>query len=268
MIEGTPLTLRCQEQTICVTHGPNDSFWQLVSDGAWEPDTFAVFRRFIDREHSYVDIGSWVGPTLLYGSKLAKHAYGVEPDPIAFKELKQNLALNAGLSENVNIFNLCIAEASGEVRFGNRAEGGDSTSSLLFSSGKTTWTVKATSFCEFVNQNRIHDCNFIKMDIEGGEFRVLPSMISYLREHRPTFFLSLHPCFIYPTVFEDLRNPSIVRRAIRVAISFWATVKILRLLRFYRFRYDSAGRSLSLYRMIRICRGTLSIVVTDTEWAH
>lgn len=266
MNERTSLTVNCVDQTIRVGSGPNDSFWQLVSAGVWEPQTYAVFRQFIDPAHSYIDMGSWIGPTLLYGCRLAKAAYGIEPDPIAFKELENNLALNPLIATNVKIFNTCIAPSSGKVAFGSRTAGGDSTSSLLFGAEKTTWTVGALTFADFIQQNEIKDCNFVKMDIEGGEFIVLPGMLEYLRNHRPTLHLSLHPCFVYPDFFEDRSRINVVWRAARVFVSFCITVNVLRRLMFYRYLYDDHGHRLTFLQLLRICRRTLTIVATDSAW--
>jgi FkbM family methyltransferase len=266
MDDDATLTVNCVGQPIHVAAGPNDSFWRLVSTGTWEPQTYAAFRQFIDKEHSYIDMGSWIGPTLLYGSRLAKAAYGIEPDPIAFEELKGNLALNGELGANVKLFNICIAASSGDTVFGSRTEGGDSTSSLLFTAGKTVWTVKALTFADFIRQNDIRDCNFVKMDIEGGEFIVLPGMLEYLRQNRPTLLLSLHPCFIYPHFFEDRPGINLAWRAARVFVSFLITINVLRRLRFYRFLYDDNGNPLTFRQLLRICRRTLTIVASDAPW--
>src|SRR5580692_4173846 len=73
------------------------SFWDEVSSGTWESSTFAIFDRFLDRQHSYIDIGAWIGPTVLYGCQLAKTAYALEPDPLAYVELAQNIAVNPSI---------------------------------------------------------------------------------------------------------------------------------------------------------------------------
>jgi FkbM family methyltransferase len=264
--EQATLDVNSVGQHIRVLAGPNDPFWQLVTAELWEPQTLAVFRQFIDKEHSYIDLGSWIGPTLLYGCRLARAAYGIEPDPVAFAELRSNIALNEPLTADVKLFNLCIATRSGEAAFGSRTEGGDSTSSLLFSKGKTAWTVKALTFADFIEHNKIEDCNFVKIDIEGGEFLVLPTMLEYLQQHRPTVHLSLHPCFVYPDFFEDRPRINVFWRAARVFVSFCVTVNILRRLRFYRFLYDDHGNPLTFLQLLRICRRTLSVVATDSVW--
>jgi FkbM family methyltransferase len=239
--------------------GNHAGFWNQVSSGAWESGTFAIFDRFLDREHSYIDIGAWIGPTLLYGCQLAKAAYGLEPDPLAYAELKQNIGLNKPIADNVRLFNACIAPQSGEVTLGSRGEGGDSTSSLLFARKKTHWTVAAFSFVDFVQQHGIDDCNFIKMDIEGGEYQLLPTMVDYLRAHRPTVHLSLHPCYLK---LRPLGWPG------RVIARMIQTLNILRCISFYRHLYDHSGRELSPRQLLWQCRAKVSVdvVLTDLDW--
>jgi FkbM family methyltransferase len=243
-----------------VRPGDREAFWKDVASGAWESDTFAIFDRFLDCEHSYIDIGAWIGPTLLYGCQIAKMAYGLEPDPIAYDELAQNIALNRPMTDNVRLLNACIAQQSGEVALGSRGQGGDSTSSLLFGKKKTRWMVRAYSFDDFMQKNAITGCNFIKMDIEGGEYQIVPSMIEYLRTHRPTVHLSLHPCY--------LRMRPLGAFGCLIARLF-GTLKIIRSTSFYRHVYDHSGHEVSSARLLWLCRGKISmdIVLTDLEWS-
>jgi FkbM family methyltransferase len=199
----------------------------------------------------------------LYGSQIARRAYGVEPDPIAFEELKQNIALNTQIAGNVLLFNGCVAPKSGQVPFGNRSEAGDSTSSLLFAHGGIKWTVEGLCFEDFVRQNEIGDCNFIKMDIEGGEYRVLPTMKRYLKSNHPTLHVSLHPCFLGNPDNKRLRH-----KIARLMSRLLGTLRIIRSVRFYRHLYDNHGREITFLRLWWVCRKSvcLDVVLTDHEW--
>jgi len=253
------MLISLRKKSFEVSSGAHDGFWQDVTSGAWESDTYAIFDRFLDGQHSYIDIGTWIGPTLLYGCQTAKMAYGLEPDPIAYAELQQNIALNAQLTPKVRVLNACIAPQTGEVALGSRGAGGDSTSSLLFAKKKTHWTVKAYSFADFIRQNEVADCNFIKMDIEGGEYQILPTMIDYLKRHRPTLHLSLHPSYLKMNPLGWLG---------RIIARVRGTLKILRCVDFYRHMYDHDGRELTPSRLLWLCRAkiTMDIVLTDLEW--
>jgi FkbM family methyltransferase len=174
------------------------AFWDRVERGDWEPHTFNVFDRFLDAEHSYIDAGAWIGPTVLYGAHLARHCYALEPDPVAFARLQENVLLNPALQERITPSPQCLTSASGPVNLWNQTSpaGGDSMSSLLFAGSAVTWQVFGVTIERFVAEHGIRDCSFLKIDIEGGEFELLPAMADYLAEHRPTVYLALHPLFL------------------------------------------------------------------------
>jgi hypothetical protein len=97
------------------------------------------------------------------------------------------------------------------------------------------------------------------MDIEGGEYLILPTMREYLRTQRPTLHLSLHPCYLK---LRPLGLPG------RVIARLTATYRILRCVRFYRYMYDHEGRPMSAARLLWLCRAKISldIVLTDRVW--
>jgi len=108
-------------------------------------------------------------------------------------------------------------------------------SSLLFSDGETRWTVDGLSFEDFIRQNGIDDCNFIKMDIEGGEYSVIPTMTEYLKKHHPTVCLSLHPRFAVPG------GKGLLRKFKTATMRFQKTSAIIRNVGFYRHFYNPSG---------------------------
>jgi len=172
-------------------------FWPSVQEGTWEPHTFQVFDRFLDKDHSYVDIGAWIGPTVMYGCQLAKHCYTVEPDPVALKMLHKHLGLNE--FENVTVFEGAISDKNGKMTLGCRANNqqwqlGESMTSVLF--GESSFTVSCYTLQEYFRFNGINDCNFIKMDIEGGEVFVLPQACPFLEELGLPLYMSFHGAFL------------------------------------------------------------------------
>lgn len=181
------------DKTFFVDSSNNASFWAQLQVGVWEPETFKIFDIFLDKNHSYIDLGAWIGPTVLYGCQNAKFCYAVEPDPIAFKYLKNNIDLNYQLHPRIKLSNKCITNFSGITHLTPKSkEGGDSMSSVVFEKSTESWKVNGITFHQFILENSINDCNFVKMDIEGGEFIVLPTMEKFLDKEKPTIHLSLH----------------------------------------------------------------------------
>ena len=172
-------------------------FWKGYVNEDWESGTFKIFDKFLDKNHSYIDIGSYVGPTVLYASQLAKHCFAIEPDPIAFQELKNNIELNEHLKPHITLSNYCISNSIGLAKLFSHTEkleyGGGSGSSLIDQKGHGNfWEVQTTTIQQFIQSLSITDCNFIKIDIEGAEFDLIPSMSDYLKNHKPTLLIEIH----------------------------------------------------------------------------
>jgi len=172
----------------------HSKFWHKASSGNWEPETFAVLDAHLDAQHDYLDIGAWIGPTVLYGARKARRVFCFEPDPVAFRHLAWNLELNK--ITNVSAFSVALSQKMGIARMASfGGEAGDSMTSLLNdgSHGSDVLTVGWNDFATNANLSRV---TLVKMDIEGAEFDVLPHLLPWLREQRPALFLSTHAPFL------------------------------------------------------------------------
>lgn len=224
-------------------------YWKRVKKGLWEPQTFKIFKNFLDTKHSYIDIGAWIGPTVLYGCQLAQHCYAVEPDPVALKKLRENINLNSQLKEKISIHETCITNKNGNISLGNvRNSFGNSMSGILFKDSRKSVRVKSIRLEDFIKRNKIDNLNFIKMDIEGGEIIVLPDIKDYLKKNKPTIHLSLHPFW-----FKNLKEDS---------------KKIISVLKIYKNSFDNKGKKLTLKGIYSdlIKEKEFDIVATDKEW--
>lgn len=179
----------------------NPGFWTLVETDEWESFTFKIFSKFLDKEHSFLDIGAWIGPTVLYGSKLALHCFAIEPDPIAYAILKQNISLNNFL--NIDVWQGAINNVNGIVTMGNNDLQGNSMSSILLPE-KNSWEVECQTLENFMLSRNIKNCNFIKIDIEGGEALVIPEATNILKNFPHTLYLSIHAHLLKNS--KDLEN--------------------------------------------------------------
>ena len=187
------IKIQKNDKVFFVNSSPQNHFWAQLQINLWEQNTFKIFDTFLDSNHSYIDLGAWIGPTVLYGSQKAKFCYAIEPDPVAFKQLKNNVKLNPSLISRINFSNSCIMNSSGITYITTKGEFGDSCSSTTFKKSSSSLEVPSTTLEQFFHDNSIDDCNFIKIDIEGGEFEVLPAASKFLEEKKPTLHISLHP---------------------------------------------------------------------------
>lgn len=65
----------------------HSKFWRRAGRGDWEPETFAVLDAHLRGDADYLDIGAWIGPTVLYAARKARHVWCFEPDPTAYRHL-------------------------------------------------------------------------------------------------------------------------------------------------------------------------------------
>ena len=191
--QHSKIKIQKNDKIFFVNSSPLNHFWAQLQLNLWEPNTFKIFDTFLDPDHSYIDLGAWIGPTVLYGCQKAKFCYAIEPDPVAFKQLKDNVELNPGLISRISFSDSCIMDSSGTTYLTTKGEFGDSCSSITFNKSSSSIEVNSTTLEQFFYDNSIDDCNFIKIDIEGGEFTVLPSTLKFLEEKKPTLHISLHP---------------------------------------------------------------------------
>src|SRR4030042_5722802 len=145
----------------------NDKFWHSFEKIGWENYTYIVFDVFLKKKYSYIDVGAWIGPTVLYGCQRAKCCYAIEPDPIAFKILQDNISLNPFLKNKITLFNGCLGETCGLIRLGissglSDCGFGDSVSSILFPESEKSLTVHSLTIEKLIERYNIEDCNFIK----------------------------------------------------------------------------------------------------------
>ena len=195
MTEHTPRMIETHGATFTVADEERyREYWSSVIDESWEPETFMVLKGLIEPDSTYVDIGAWIGPTVLYGGQIAARCITAEPDPTAREGLEANLQLNDSVAAKTTVSPLCIAAENGPVKLGAPHEegGGDSESSMLCKDGHSTWEVDGVTLEGFFEQFKIDDCSLLKIDIEGGEALVMPAAVALLKEQRPHVYLSLH----------------------------------------------------------------------------
>lgn len=134
--------------------------------------------------------------------------YGVEPDPVAFNELSTNIQLNPLIAKKITCINATLAEKFGAISLYMRGESGDFTSSLIPTIAGNSCKVKAITIHDLINENHIGDINFIKMDIEGGEYLLIPTVHNFLQFQKPTLYLSIHLEFLKEHVMLMSSNQS------------------------------------------------------------
>ena len=162
-----------------------------------------IFSKLLNSETVYCDIGAWIGPTVIYAAKTCKEVICFEPDPVAYKYLLCNIALNE--FKNVTSFSFALSSQVGIQKMSARSDNlGESMTTLVeVATLYPKVNVLTLTWEMFKDYDIFEKINFIKMDIEGGEFALLPTMEKYLSLNKPTLYLSLHPTLLSKNVRKE-----------------------------------------------------------------
>ncbi len=183
-------------------------FWNEVNNGKWEQSSFNYMDKYLDENSCVIDIGAWIAPLSLYAATIAKKVYTIEPDPVSFNELIRNIEANPTLKDKIFPHKICISDTNKNVFLWNNNKWGNSGSSVIYSNDITIVTKKVTVNAiilnDFIEQNKIEKCDYLKIDIEGEEINVLPNIANYLILEKPILHLSLHTPFYGKYDFENI----------------------------------------------------------------
>jgi FkbM family methyltransferase len=247
-------------------------FWKRLNTGHWEPYTFNIFDHFITADTIFLDIGSWIGPTALYAAQIAKHSYAFEPDPVAFKELENNVSINKDSEwiPKLTIYNKAIASYNGSMKLGNKSSAGNSMSSVLFSDNEISWEVETITLEKFIEDEKLHSNKlFLKVDIEGGEYELIPTLKSTFKNYNITLFLSIHCNFLMNSLKPKDVNENRYLKIIRRLRFSWYHIKLVRAMPFKYF-YRNNGKPINLFaeliNVLFLGKFPNEIVATNEKW--
>ena len=217
----------------------NNLFWGKFSKNKWEPLNLKIYKSLIEKNTNYYDVGSWIGPTVLMAANFfPKEIYAFEPDSKAYEELKNNIFLNKKKLNKIKIeLNNKAAYLSNSKIILNIPYGkpGASTSSLIRSAKASyeSLVIKSLNFLSFMKKKILKSEDFIKIDIEGGEYKLLPFIGPILRKRKPNIYLAPHP-FLIDGYFNKI----------------FMTNKLLFSLRGYKYIYQIKKNALTSCKMI------------------
>lgn len=172
----------------------NQRFWDIYL--TWEPETFKVFDKFADSNKNILDIGCWIGPTVLYTASKYNHIWALDADKQSFEECRNNINLN-NYQNKITIINSAIYDKTGFVNFGRNkflpnSRLNDSTSQIYENDSSESFSVPCISLEDLIKQYNIDNLALIKIDIEGGEQYIMRDLFTYSINNKIPLYLSFH----------------------------------------------------------------------------
>lgn len=184
--------------------------------GHWEETTYDVLDAHLPpmapgtrSKKAFVDIGAWIGPLTVHVAKSGYDVYAIEPDPNALLALERGVESN-GISDRVTIIRAAVSDRAGTVSFGknqflHNPQLGDSTSQIqnpfgIYSSDSSivpAITVNQLErLCGDFDRERV---GLIKIDIEGGEQRVMMQLLEKCASKGIPIYVSFHLSWWIPS---------------------------------------------------------------------
>lgn len=168
----------------------------LLNEGTYEATEWAVVRALGSVARTVLDVGANIGwyslrLAALRGDRPAVHAF--EPIPSTYRRLVDNVQLNdfdqrivchpLGLSDRNEIVRFYRPERTGSVAASERPLFGDEP--------QTTTDCRVRPVDDVVDELGLVDIDFVKCDVEGGEWGFLRGAEAVLEKHRPTILLEM-----------------------------------------------------------------------------
>jgi len=238
-------------------------FWKEYESGSWEPSTTEIFQDYLGNESVVLDVGAEIGATTMFMASIAKRVISVEPSSVGVKIIRDSLSLNKNLTEKVLLLKGCLSDSNKDQFYGKNSR---LFNDIHFVNQEGGYKVKSFTI-EDIERLSDQPIEFIKLDIEGGEYIVLPAMKKFLTIYKPTLLISIHPGFIrggWSNIFGKIKN---------IAWRYVDNYKLLKSIYGYKYYYDAETKRkispFSLFRLqyIRATSGSeCQILVTNIPW--
>lgn len=160
-----------------------------------EPEVTALLARLSQDGDDIIDVGANLGWfTCVAGAISEATVHSFEPDTENFQRLCRNVSLNE--LENIQTNHAAVADSSGYISYW---KGSESANEVFGSQneqrgGEEPVEVKSTTLDDYVEEN-CQSVGVIKIDVEGGEQKVLEGGSATIGSFHPHIILELHSSY-------------------------------------------------------------------------
>jgi FkbM family methyltransferase len=180
-------------------------FYSPEIDAFWEPQTTRLTREICKDKNNIIIAGAHMGYILLeVAPNLRSNAkvFTFEPIDYLFNRSLENIGLNK-LNNKIIIFNKALSDVSGRVFICEDNIRSFITNNSNNENGKKIKEIQAINLIDLQKEQSIDKIDFIFLDIEGYEFKVLSGAEAILREQRPDIIFEVSPKVLKNTKFDE-----------------------------------------------------------------
>lgn len=155
--------------------------------GSWIFEQYALKGKVeIERGDYIIDGGAYKGETSFWFlSKGAYKVFAFEPDPYNFEVLCENIKINKVENKIIPI-NKTLSNKVSNLSLYVTGSGG----STLYKDGN--FISQSITIDSFIKTEKIEKINYIKLDVEGAEMKVLEGTIETIKNHKPKLAISVY----------------------------------------------------------------------------
>jgi FkbM family methyltransferase len=169
--------------------------------GSFEPLTQRKFVKFIGGGDVVIDIGANIGAHTLPFAQMVGNGgkvVAVEPTEYAVNKLRKNVALNEGLSNQIEVIQRLLVGGSDEqipetIYSSWPLVATDDLHKEHLGRLMSTSGAGKSTLDELVAELNLGRVSALKLDVDGNEYSVLKGAEKTLREYHPVIFMELAP---------------------------------------------------------------------------
>ncbi len=164
--------------------------------GIYEPETAAVFKRYLTKGMTVLDIGANFGYYTWLASGLVGEQGSVlsfEPEPANYELLEANI--KRWNKDNIVLFEKAVSEHVGHAVLQVSGKGGCHSLVAKANSTGREIEVDTVSVDALAEEERLDRVDFIKIDIEGAELLAFKGMKKTIEQFSPVIIFELNPGF-------------------------------------------------------------------------
>lgn len=184
--------------------------------GAFERSTVRAYSEVLSPGYIVFDIGANFGAHTLHFAQLVGNRGRVvafEPTNYAFERLQTNLRINPLLADHVELHQIALTDSQNvsprtELYASWPLNGGHSLHATHGGRLHHTTGAKFMSLDEFVFHNKIEKLDFIKLDVDGDEPRIISGGLKTLEAFHPSILMEWCPALFLDPIRDALEIQS------------------------------------------------------------